>query len=174
MKNSESDVNRGWTIKWELSTEWAPQPDKFMNDWDPLQFVSYSFQILKQNWLSTNCFSNKSRVTHTWNFKEKKSLGPLTYFPLPRQGLYKTYKVWDLLCRPCWPQTQRDPPVSTTQVLGLKACITTPANFNCFYLGRGLLKLHFNVDPSMCVCVCTCMHGCFPKNWGRELEGIAQ
>lgn len=28
MKDSKSDVNRGWTIKWELLTEWASQPDK--------------------------------------------------------------------------------------------------------------------------------------------------
>ena len=32
---------------------------------------------------------------------------------------------FDLGCRPGWPQTHRDPPVSAFQVLGLKACVST-------------------------------------------------
>lgn len=30
-----------------------------------------------------------------------------------------------VLCRPSWPQTHRDPPASTSRMLGLKVCTTT-------------------------------------------------
>lgn len=33
--------------------------------------------------------------------------------------------VWNLLCRPVWPHTHRDPPNSTSQVLGSRLCTTT-------------------------------------------------
>lgn len=32
---------------------------------------------------------------------------------------------WNLLCTPGWPQMDRDPPTSASQVLGLKTCVTT-------------------------------------------------
>lgn len=32
---------------------------------------------------------------------------------------------WNLLCRPCWPQSHRDLPTSAPQVLVLKVCTTT-------------------------------------------------
>jgi hypothetical protein len=33
--------------------------------------------------------------------------------------------ILDLLCRPGWLRTSRDPPASASQVQGLKACATT-------------------------------------------------
>ena len=36
-----------------------------------------------------------------------------------------TWLSWNLLWRPGWPQTQRDPPASASWVLELKACVTT-------------------------------------------------
>ncbi|CAO2628824.1 hypothetical protein LEMLEM_LOCUS20187, partial [Lemmus lemmus] len=40
-------------------------------------------------------------------------------------SLYLWSLSYNLLCRPGWPQTHRDPPVSASQVLGLKVCSAT-------------------------------------------------
>ena len=42
------------------------------------------------------------------------------YFCLSRQGSSRVLVVLNLLCRPGWPRTLRDPPTSASQVLGLK------------------------------------------------------
>ena len=47
------------------------------------------------------------------------------------------------LYRPGWPQSHRDPPASASQVLGLKACATTPWLQTFFPPG-----FHFVVDPA--------------------------
>jgi hypothetical protein len=39
---------------------------------------------------------------------------------------------WNLLCRPGWSQTHRNPPASASPVLGLKTCTTTATCF-CFF-----------------------------------------
>ena len=43
--------------------------------------------------------------------------------PTKARSSYGTSPV--TLCRPGWPQTHRDPPASTSRVLGLKVCATT-------------------------------------------------
>jgi hypothetical protein len=42
----------------------------------------------------------------------------------------EAWLCWNSFCRPGWPCTQRNPPVSAFWMLGLKACTTTaPAYF---------------------------------------------
>jgi hypothetical protein len=40
--------------------------------------------------------------------------------------------VWNLLCRPGWPHTHRDPPSFTFQVLGLKVFAIMPSQVHNF------------------------------------------
>ena len=42
---------------------------------------------------------------------------------------------WNLLCRPCWPQTHRDLPASNSQVLEQKASATMPCLRTLFKFG---------------------------------------
>ena len=52
------------------------------------------------------------------------------------------------LCRPGWPQTHRDPPVSASQVLRLKACTTTAWTCYVFILSftcQGVLPAYMAV-----------------------------
>ena len=39
---------------------------------------------------------------------------------------------WDSLCRPGWPQTHRDPPASSSQILELKVCTIMPYSWVTF------------------------------------------
>ena len=51
---------------------------------------------------------------------------------------------WNLLCRPRWPGTHRDPTASASQVQGLKACATTVQAINCklFNIISGLVLVN--------------------------------
>jgi hypothetical protein len=53
--------------------------------------------------------------------------------PLVRQDLSSVAPGLGRLCRLGWPQTPRDPPGSASQVLGLKACATTPGSPLSFF-----------------------------------------
>lgn len=45
---------------------------------------------------------------------------------------WQLWLPWDSFCRPGWSQTLRDPPVSTSLVLGLKACTARPGHQKIF------------------------------------------
>ena len=47
-------------------------------------------------------------------------------FSFSRKGFFvQSWLSWNLLYRPGWPQTHRDPPTSASPVLGLKECAST-------------------------------------------------
>lgn len=46
---------------------------------------------------------------------------------LKRQGLCVAWLAWNILYRPSWPQSHRDPPASASVMLALQMCTPRPA-----------------------------------------------
>ena len=71
------------------------------------------------------------------------------FFGFLRQGFsVQPWLAWNSLCRQSWPRTQNSP-ASASQVLGLKACATTPGCAVPFYQSR---LARFATDDSSCEC----------------------
>jgi len=107
-------------IAWLLNS--VPQfLDSHNNDDDIYMWLTGLLRGLKR--ICIRCWEQCS--IHSWCLISSQIL---VIFVCLKQGLTMcSWLAWNLKCRTSWPQIQRDPPVSASWVLGLKAYTTIPS-----------------------------------------------
>ena len=114
-----------------------------------------SFPTLKD---SSRIFTKVCLACLVWAGQIKHGF---SFFFLETGFLYVALTSWNSLCRPVWPWTQRDP--STSQVLGLKMCITTPRRLSFFTRLKGKRRLLIRSKAG----------SSFPGDWAHSFTGCS-
>jgi hypothetical protein len=77
--------------------------------------------------------------------------------------------TWNSICRPGWPRTHRDLPISASQMLRLGACTTTPVQLPPLVLTRlQMISLSHMFCEGYYILLLSCHHG-----KGLLQEGLA-